>query len=357
MPHLPLKLSKETSLSQRKHNGQHVPTMREVAALANVSLKTVSRVVNNETGVSAELATRVLKAVSQLGYQHNTNASNLRRADQRTATIGLLLEDVANPFSSVLHRSIEDVARHHDSMVLAGSHDGDGTREMEFINALATRRVDGMIVIPTPQNSASMARAWLNGRPVVFADRAPSVPEADSVTVDNRGGAAQAVAHLAQFGHQRIAFLGDDAAIWTSTERYLGYVEGLARQGLRLISGLVQQGLKSIEAAAAATRQLLHRDAPPTAIFSAQNLITIGVIYALQELNRQQHIALIGFDDFELAALLTPKVTVIAQDPALMGKTAAELLFARLGDDQQPPQHIILPTKLIARGSGEIMAG
>lgn len=344
-------------MSKRKMNGQHVPTMREVAALADVSLKTVSRVVNNEAGVSEELTNRVLKAVGQLGYQHNTNASNLRRADQRTATIGLLLEDVANPFSSVLHRAIEDVARQHHSMLLAGSHDRDGEREREFINALATRRVDGMIVIPTPQNSASMARAWLNGRPVVFADRAPSVPEADSVTVDNRGGAAQAVAHLAQGGHQRIAFLGDDAAIWTATERYLGYVEGLARQGLRLIPALAHQGLKSIEAAAAATRQLLQSDTPPTAIFSGQNLITIGVIYALQELNLQQQIALIGFDDFELAALLTPKVSVIAQEPALMGKTAAALLFARLGDDQQPPQHIVLPTQLIARGSGELRAG
>lgn len=348
-------MSKQSNAVQ-KNNGQNVPTMREVAALANVSLKTVSRVVNNEAGVSAALTERVLKAVNQLGYQHNTNASNLRRADQRTATIGLLLEDVANPFSSVLHRSIEDVARHHNSMLLAGSHDGEGERETEFINALATRRVDGMIIIPTPHNSASMARAWLNSRPVVFADRAPSVPEADSVTVDNRVGAANAVAQLARFGHQRIAFLGDDRTIWTSMERYLGYVEGLARQGLRLIPTLVQQGLKSIEAAASATHAMLHSETPPTAIFSAQNLVTIGVIYALQQLNLQQQVALIGFDDFEMAALLDPKVSVIAQDPILMGQTAAELLFARLGGDQHPPQHIVLPTRLIARGSGEIAA-
>ena len=114
-----------TTLTQEEDVARRPATMRDVAALADVSIKTVSRVVNQEPGVSSELIDRVMNAVRLLGYHHNTTASNLRRADQRTATIGLLLDDVANPFSSALHRAIEEVARQHDTLVFAGSSDED----------------------------------------------------------------------------------------------------------------------------------------------------------------------------------------------------------------------------------------
>lgn len=343
-----------TTLTEQD-GARRVPTMREVATLAGVSIKTVSRVVNQEAGVSPELVERVVRAVKMLDYQHNTTASNLRRADQRTATIGLLLDDVSNPFSSALHRAIEDVARQHDTLVFVGSSDEDPQREEEVVLALASRRVDGLIVVPATHEHSGLMHIRRLGRPLVFVDR-PSFNDADSVVVDNRVGAAAAVCHLAAHGHQQIAFLGDDRTLWTAAERYLGYVEGLARCGLRLDERLVQRDIRGIAAAEAATTALLTAAAPPSALFTSQNLLTIGAIHALQQLNAQQRVALIGFDDFLLAELLSPPVSVVAQDPQALGRIAAERLFARLDGDQEPPQQIVVPTRLILRGSGELPA-
>ncbi|CAN5661819.1 LacI family DNA-binding transcriptional regulator [soil metagenome] len=333
------------------------PTMREVAALAGVSLKTVSRVINQEAGVSSQLSERVQNAVRQLNYQPNTTASNLRRGDQRTATIGLLLDDVSNPFSSMLHRAIEDVASQHRTLVFAGSSGDDPKREEELVLALAARRVDGLITVPASRASGELKHMQRLGKPVVFVDRLATIHAADSVTVDNRAGGCAAVRHLAGFGHQRIAFLGDIHDLWTAAERYLGYVEGVAMAGLRLDPRLVRQDVHSMETAEQAVLELLASAQAPSALFTAQNLITIGAIHALQRTSRQHQVALIGFDDFLLADLLDPRVSVIAQDPARLGRTAAELLFARLDGDHKPTQQIVLPTRLIARGSGEIPVG
>lgn len=329
--------------------------MRDVAALAGVSIKTVSRVVNREPGVSPEMAGRVREAMRKLDYQHNGTASSLRRADQRTEAIGLLLEDVNNPFSSALHRAIEDVARQHDTLVFAGSSDEDQQRAEEIVLALASRRVDGLIVVPVSQDAGSLLHIRRLGRPIVFVDRLVTFHQADSVTADNRAGASAAVRHLARHGHRRIAFLGDRHSIWTAAERYLGYLEGLAAAGLRLDPRLVCQDRRGVEAAEAATIELLRQDEPPTALFAGQNLLTIGAIRALRRLGLQHGVALLGFDDFPLADLLDPRVSVIAQDPAAIGRAAAELLFARLDGDGAAPRHLVVPTRLVARGSGEIL--
>ena len=331
-----------------------LPTMRDVATLAGVSIKTVSRVVNQEPGVSPALAERVMNAVKLLGYHHNTTASNLRRADQRTATIGLLLDDVANPFSSALHRAIEDVARQHDTLVFTGSSDQDSEREEKIALSLAARRVDGLIVVPTAQSRNGLQHIQRLDRPIVFLDRPAIFHDADSVTVDNRAGASAAVQHLATYGHRRIAFLGDQRALWTAAERYFGYVEGLATAGLVLDTSLVRQDLHSIDAADRAATELLASPSRPTAFFAGQNLITIGAIRALQRHGLQHQLALVGFDDILLADLLAPAITVIAQDPARLGRVAAERLFARLAGDRAPAHQIVVPTQLIMRGSGEI---
>ncbi|HMN29415.1 MAG TPA: LacI family DNA-binding transcriptional regulator [Caldilineaceae bacterium] len=334
--------------------GHREPTMRDVAMRAGVSIKTVSRIINQEPGVSEKLSQRVQQAIRELDYRHNATASNLRRADQRTATIGLLLDDVANPFSSALHRAVEEVARQHNTLVFALSSVDDPKREEEIIYALATRRVDGLITVPVSRDGGGLRYLQRQGQPIVFVDRLATFYEADTVVVDNRSGAAQAVQHLVRHGHSRIAFLGDVSTIWTAAERYLGYVEGLAIEGIRLNPSFVCQGLCGIEAAEQAVLDLFAPERPPTALFTAQNLITIGAIRALQKTALQHKVALIGFDDFLLADLLEPPVSVIAQDPMLLGKSAAELLFARLQGDRQPSQQIVIPTQLIARGSGEI---
>jgi LacI family transcriptional regulator len=343
----------ETTASDKEAAGR-VSTMRDVAALANVSIKTVSRVVNQEPGVSAEVTARVQEAIRLLGYQHNTTASNLRRNNQRTLTIGLLLDDVANPFMSALHRAIEEVAHRHDTLVFAVSSDQQAAREDRLILALAARRVDGLIIVPNSSGAAGLQQFQRLKRPAVCVDRPAVIPNVDNVLADNRVGARTAVRHLAAHGHRRIAFLGDRETIWTAAERYLGYVEALALEGLTLDRRLVRQNLPGIAAAEAATCDLLDAASPPTALFTGQNLVTVGALRALQRRGLQQRVALVGFDDFLLADLLTPPVTVIAQRPAAMGKAAAELLFARLADSTLPPRQIVVPTELLVRGSGEI---
>lgn len=340
-----------------KETAERASTMRDVAAIARVSIKTVSRVVNEEPGVSAELAARVQDAIRLLGYQQNTTASNLRRNDQRTLTIGLLLDDVANPFSSALHRAIEDVAHHHETLVFAVSSDQEAMREDELIRALAERRVDGLIIVPNSASAAGLQQFRRLGRPAVCVDRPAVIPDVDSVLADNRAGVRTAIQHLAAHGHRRIAFLGDREAIWTAAERHLGYIEALALEGLTLDRQLVRQNLDSSAAAEQAALDLLETDAPPTALFTGQNLITVGALRALQQRGLQQRVALVGFDDILLADLLAPPISVIAQNPAAMGQAAAELLFARLDDSTLPPRQVLIPTQLLGRGSGEIPAG
>jgi LacI family transcriptional regulator, galactose operon repressor len=347
-------MSEEDLTTLAKGDGAAVraPTMRDVAALAGVSIKTVSRVVNQEPGVSPELAARVLDAVALLGYRHNLTASSLRRADQKTATIGLLLDDSSNPFSSELLRAIEDVAWERGTLALAGSSDEDPDRQRELLHALVSRRVDGLIAVPASGNQSSLLHERLLGRPLVLVDR--PAPEADSVTVDNRAGAARALRHLVAHGHRRVAFLGDLRSLWTATERHAGYVEGLAAEDITLDPHLVVMDVRGVDAAERAVSALLSSAEPPTALLTGQNLITIGAIHALQRLGLQHRVALVGFDDFPLADLLDPRVSVVAQDPTVIGRTAAELLFARLDGGRRPPQHVVVPTRLIARDSGEL---
>jgi LacI family transcriptional regulator len=327
--------------------------MREVAALAGVSLKTVSRVINGETTVAADLAARVHRAADTLDYRPNLTARSLRSSDGRTRTIGVLLENVANPFSSALHRAVEDVARDHGVAVFAGSIDEDPERERELTLALVARRVDGLIIVPSGDDQSYLANEQRAGLKLVFVDRPPQLLRADVVVSDNAGGSRAAVRHLVAGGHRRIAFLGDLKQIATATERFGGYVQALSESGIEVDEGLVQFDLHSVEAAEAAVRSLLLGRAP-SALFTTQNLITIGALRALRDLRRHERVALVGFDDFLLADMVEPAVTVVAQDPARVGATACEVLFERMDGDASPTRVRTIPTRLIVRGSGEI---
>jgi LacI family transcriptional regulator len=187
-------------------------------------------------------------------------------------------------------------------------------------------------------------------------DRRTTVPQVDTVTVDNRAGVRAAVKRLHEAGHRRIAFLGDLRSIWTAEERYAGFVEGLAAVGCVLHPSLVRRGLHGTEAAQEATRELLALAHAPTALVSGQNLLTIGARMALQERQMQHRVALIGFDDLPLADLLEPGISVIAQDHPAIGREAADLLFDRLDGEGGPARHHVLPTRYLARGSGELPA-
>jgi LacI family transcriptional regulator len=330
--------------------------MRDVAALAGVGVKTVSRVVNGESNVSDETRARVETAIDRLDYRRDINASHLRRLGRKTATIGLVLEDVSNPFSSALHRAIEDRARERGVMLFTGSCDEESDRERELIGTFRARRVDGIVVVPASADHRYLLPEQRARTPLVFVDRPARFINADSVTSDNVGGAERAIAHLAAFGHRRIGFLGDALEIQTAADRLRGYSLALTALGLDYDPAVVRTALRNVDVAAVAVTELLRAANPPTALFTAQNLVTIGALRALRELGLEHTTALVGFDDIELADLLEPAVTVVAQDPAAMGRAAADLLFRRLDGDDSPPEHVVIDVELIARGSGEIPA-
>jgi LacI family transcriptional regulator len=329
--------------------------MREVAALAKVSIKTVSRVVNGESGVSPKLARQVMAAAERLSYRHNLTASSLRRSNGRSASIGVVVEDVANPFSAALNRAIEDVAVERGVLVLAGSSDEDADRERELVSAFASRRVDGLIIQPSSQDHSYLLTERNAGTAIVFVDRPPAFFDADSVLTDNAAGVRRGARHLVAHGHRRIGYLGDMHTIATAAERHRGYLEALSDEKIVVDEKLVRLDLKGIERAEEAAIELLRQPNPPTALFAGQNLLTIGAFRALRHLGLHRRVALIGFDDILLADLLEPGITVVAQDPAAIGRTAAQVLFRRLDGDRSPSEHHIVLTRMITRGSGEIL--
>ena len=327
--------------------------MKDVAAVAGVSLSTVSRVVNGFPPVAPELAAKVERAVEVLGYRHNHTAGTLRRANGRSRTLGLIIEDVSNPFFSAVHRGIEEVARMRGVITFASSSDEDPQLEHDLIEAVLARRVDGLIVVPTASDHTYLLRDVANGLGVVFVDRpAPSI-DADAVLSDNQGGAQRAVEHLIAHGHQRIAYIGPPPILFTALERFAGYRAAMHLGGFaELVRHCVEPA-----GAADAVDELLALPDPPTALFTAQNLVTIEALRALHASGRQHDVAHIGFDDIALAAAIDPALTVVAQDPIGLGRAAAELVFSRVDGHLGPSRRVVLPTPLIERGSGEIRSG
>jgi LacI family transcriptional regulator len=333
------------------------PTMRDVGERAGVSFKTVSRVVNGEAGVSPEVTGRVRDAIAELGYRRDLGASTLRRADRRTQTIATVLEDIGNPFSAGVLRAIVEAAADHDVLVLAASSFEDMDQERGAVAAFMTRRVDGLILMPTSGGHDWFAPELERGTHLVCVDRPAEGLAADVVVSDNREGIARAVNHLARRGHQRIAYLGDLARIYTAAERRIGYEEALAAAGLAPGDALVRMNLHDSDAARDAVVELLTARVPPTAIIAGQNLLTLGALRALRQLGLHASVALVGFDDLESADLLEPGVTVVAQDPETIGRAAVEELLARISGDAAVPRTRVVPTRLIPRGSGEITPG
>lgn len=330
------------------------PTMRDVAGVAGVSFKTVSRVVNVEAGVSDAVRAQVHHAIEQLGYRHDRGASSLRRGNRRTGLVAALFQDVGNDFSSALLRSVTDAAHERGAAVLAASLDEEIERERHLVGDLVSRRVDGLLLMPASDRHDYLHTDQQGGMPVVFVDRVPHGLEADSVTVDNEGGAREAAEHLLASGHRRVAVLGDLDAIHTAGARRRGAEAGLRAGGADADPALVVTGLRTIEHAADAVRRLMALPEPPTAVLALRNVLSEGAVRALRELGLQHRVALVGFDDFALADLIEPGLTVIRQDVATIGAEAARLLFARLDGDTSPVQHVVVPHTLVQRGSGEI---
>lgn len=325
------------------------PTMHDVAKLAGVSLKTVSRVVNREPRVEYQTRARVEAAIKELGFQPNGLASGLRRG-QNSLTLGLVIEDIGNPFYSQIARGVEEIADQHNYMVIIGSNEKQALRERELVGALLRRRVEGLLIVPASNDQDYIKTEVEHGTHVVFIDRPPEQLTADVILLDNRGGARRGIEYLLAQGHQRIGFIGGDPTIYTGKERCAGYCEALAAHHIPIDEQLMCFARHDILQAEAATHQLLSLPQPPSAIFADNNRMSVGAIRVLRARNPQ--VALLGFDDIELADMLSLPIAVVVHDPTAMGQQAARLLFGRIAGDQRPPQRITLPTQLVVRGSG-----
>ncbi|GII55924.1 LacI family transcriptional regulator [Planotetraspora thailandica] len=321
--------------------------MADVAARAGVSLKTVSRVVNNAPHVQPELVERVLAAVAELGFRRNPQASSLR-SGQPSATIGLLIEEIANPFYATIAGVVAEIARQNDTMLIIASSEEDPDREQQLLREMCTRRVDGLLVVPAGDDHAFLRAEIELGTPMVFLDRPAGGLIADTVLLDNRGGARDGMRRLLEAGHRRIGILLDSLGVYTMRERLDGAQDALAPAGVPYDTRLVRDGIRGPSAAARVVSEMLDRPDAPTAFFSLNNRITLGVI---EELHRRgSDAALLGFDDFDMAGLVPYPLTVIAYDTRELARAAAELLFRRIEGDRSWPRTVVLPTELVARG-------
>jgi LacI family transcriptional regulator len=325
--------------------------MRDVAERAGVSLKTVSRVINEEPGVAAHTAERVGTAIAELGFQRNDLARSLRQG-RSSGTVGLVIEDVGNPFYSAIAQAVEQAARDHGCMLITSSCEEDAERERELVRALVRRRVDALLLVPASHDHAYLAREIGESTPIVFLDRPPEAYSADTVLLDNQGGARSAVEHLLAIGHRRIAYIADPDTLYTAAERLAGYREAMAVAGVEIDPALLRLGSHDAAQAEAVVRELLALPPGrrPTALFCGNNRHTVGALRALRGLENE--VALVGFDDFELADLLG--TTVVRHDSQDLGRHAAELAFDRLVGGARPPRRVIVPTNIVPRGSGEV---
>jgi LacI family transcriptional regulator len=323
--------------------------MVDVARVAGVSLKTVSRVINEAPHVQPHMVDRVLGAAEQLGYRRNGIAHTLR-SGRTTATIGLVIEDMANPFYSTVAAAVAEIADEHGTMLITASSEEDPERERRLLFDMCSRRVDGLLVVPAGFDHAYLRAEVRMGMPVVFLDRPAGGLVADTVLLDNRGGARAAVEHLIAQGHRRIAILLDSVSVYTMRERVGGAQDALAAAGVRYDLGLIRDGVRDPAGAARTTTQLLDTTDPPTAFFSTNNRITVGIMRELWR--RGSDAGLAGFDDFELAHLMPRPLTVVAYDAREFGRQAARLLFRRIAGDRSWPATTVLPTRLVLRGLG-----
>lgn len=327
-------------------------TLKDVAKGASVSLKTASRVINRESGVAEGTRQRVLKIAEELGYRADLQARALRRGDRSTQSVGLLVSSVANPFAAQIHAAIATEAEEHDAVVLALSSEDDPAAERDRVGVLFHRHVDGLVVAASGED-----QSWLSeisqATPVVFVDREPHPLLGDTVISTNELGARQAVQHLLDQGHRRIALLTDDQRIQTARARRAGYHQALEAAGNALVDGMEYLNLKGEDAARQAVQELIAGE-QITAIFAAQNHLAAGAIRALYQAGLSAEIALVSFDDLPFAELLPMPLTAMVQDATRLGELAAQRLFARISGLDEAPQVFEVPTELIIRGSGEI---
>lgn len=344
------------SLTRKKKPGvahRERPTIREVAKLAGVGLMTVSRVINDHPSVKPKTKKKVMAAIGELGYERNEAAGLLK--GQRAMMIGLIVPDLSDIFFAICANAIERLARESGYLTLIVSSGHDAELEIQQAEMMARRKLAGLLLVTSGNvDSGRINKIIASGLPVVAFDRPLERIGTDAVLIENRSGAEEAIEHLIGHGHKRITCLGYDDVAYPVQERVRGYHNAMLAHGLR---PNLYMKIDSLEATTAWLNAVQHKPNAPTAIFSTNYRTSVFVLRALSEkkVKIPSDMALVGFDDFDLAPVIAPPITTVGQSPVDLAKRAFRLLVDRIQDladgVERAPEKIMLPASLIVRES------
>jgi LacI family transcriptional regulator len=331
-------------------------TMRDVARLAGASIATVSAVLTGKKPVSADLRGRVEEAIRALDYHPDHVARSLKRGSSNV--VGMVIPDITNPFFTELMQGAEEEARRCGMSVMLSNTDGDPAIELRQLNTLFAHRVDG-ILLSCADSFASWERLERRRVPFVFFDRVPVGFEGAAVALDNRAAAGEATRYLIGLGHRRIAIIAGSQKVSPGIARLEGFREAMEAAHLTVRKQYVTQGDFSIDGGYRSGLELIALPSPPTAIFSCNNKMTLGLMRAMAErkVPCPDAISVIGFDDFEWSANFSPRLTTIAQPTRAMGRKAMEMLIQQIQgqsggtDHGVGPGSVMFPSELRIRDS------
>jgi LacI family transcriptional regulator len=328
-------------------------TIKDVASLAGVSPMTVSRVINASKRVSPETQRRVEKAIDELGYIPSRLARGL--SGRRTGTLAAIVPDVANPFFTMVVRAAEEVARRSAYRVILCDTRADLAVERDVIEELIAHRVEGIAIAPvSDQSKPHLARLTRFGVPFVLIDRTVAGVDCDAVLGDSVGGAQRLVEHLIGLGHRRIGMIVEKDEVSTARERRQGYESALQAAGLPLDPALVAETTPDPEGGFEGMDRLLAAAEHPSAVFAVNNLVALGAIEAVRHagLEVPVDVALVCFDDIELASRLYPFLTALEQPAETFGTLGTQLLLERIEGRGPARDHVVvLPGQLTVRRS------
>lgn len=326
-----------------------VVNIRDVANVAGVSSATVSR---HLAGQRIRQAEAVQAAVDALNFRPSEVARSLMSGVTRS--VGVVVPDVSNPFFAAVVKGIELASQRASLNILLGNTDESVTRERELLHGLVGR-VDGVIIAPAREESDNTDEMRRAGVPIVLLDRRLRASEdLDCVLVDNEGGAGQAVKHLVGLGHERIGFISGPLDTTPGRGRHAGFLAAMETAGLDVDPELIQMGDFKRDSGYQAMLRLLGLPRPPTAVFAANNLMSMGALHALHDMSVKvpDELSIIGFDELELGELLSPSFCAISRPMVEQGTLAMRLLRNRLeGGGGAEPRHIILNARLVTGGS------
>jgi LacI family transcriptional regulator len=325
--------------------------MRDVAERADVSITTVSHVINETRPVSEALKSRVNLAMNELGYQPNRLARSLRRG--QTNTLGMIVPDNANPFFAEIARGVEDTGFGQGYNIILCNSDGALEKESLYTEVLMEKQVDGILFVAAGMSADHIRVLQKRGVPLVVVDREIPGLEVDAVLADHGRGGFLATSHLLALGHRYIGCIAGPDDVTSSAERVMGYSRALGQAGFPCDESLVLQGDYQYESGYRAARQFLEMRDPPTAIFACNDLMAVGAIRGAQECGYRipAELSIVGYDDVSLASFTNPPLTTVAQPRHRMGVVAAEMLLERMADPTLPPCREILDVRLVVRQS------